>query len=196
MSEPAMIEMLRKALVEARRWIGDGDLSDGMHRDIWTPRYRAAVDMVDGALSASQPVAVLAQAEPDAHDARGTTATQGMSEPRGLDSVRLTDSDSVRDGLEAMLTAAIGEHGYGLGFVEPGLALLVIEAAKRAEDREDWFPHGKWATVQAMQERTERELQWLFAASCAHRWKVTHEGVTWHDCRCELCGVTKRETWD
>jgi hypothetical protein len=73
MSEPAMIEMLRKALVEARRWIGDGDLSDGMHRDIWTPRYRAAVDMVDGALSASQPVAVLAQAEPDAHDARGTT---------------------------------------------------------------------------------------------------------------------------
>jgi hypothetical protein len=85
-----------------------------------------------------------------------------MSEPRGLDSVRLTDSDSVRDGLEAMLTAAIGEHGYGLGFVEPGLALLVIEAAKRAEDREDWFPRGKWATVQAMQERVERELQWLF----------------------------------
>jgi len=85
--------------------------------------------------------------------------------PRGLDSVRLTDSDSVRDGLEDMLTAAIGEHGYDLGFVEPGLALLVIEVAKRAEDREDWFPRGKWATVQAMQERTERELRWLFRAA-------------------------------
>jgi hypothetical protein len=85
--------------------------------------------------------------------------------PRGLDSVRLTDSDRVRDGLEDMLTAAIGEHGYNLSFVEPGLALLVIEAAKRAEDREDWFPRGKWATVQAMQERTDRELQWLFRAA-------------------------------
>jgi hypothetical protein len=85
--------------------------------------------------------------------------------PRGLDSVRLTDSDRVRDGLEDMLTAAIGDHGYDLGFVEPGLALLVIEAAKRAEDREDWFPRGKWATVQAMQERTERELRWLFRAA-------------------------------
>lgn len=85
--------------------------------------------------------------------------------PRGLDSVRLTDSDRVRDGLEDMLTAAIGEHGYDLGFVEPGLALLVIEAAKRADDRDDWFPRGKWATVQAMQERTERELRWLFRAA-------------------------------
>jgi hypothetical protein len=85
--------------------------------------------------------------------------------PRGLDSVRLTDSDRVRDGLEDMLTAAIGEHGYSLGHVDVQLALLVIEAAKRAEDREDWFPRGKWATVQAMQERTERELRWLFRAA-------------------------------
>ena len=88
-----------------------------------------------------------------------------MVRPRGLDSVQLTDSDRVRDGLEDMLTAAIGEHGYGLGFVEPGLALLVLEAAKRAEDRDDWFPRGKWATVQAMQERVERELRWLFRAA-------------------------------
>ena len=127
-----------------------------------------------------------------------------MSEPalmkeremNGLDVVNLTESHTVRDGLSAMLTAAIGEHAYCLSHVDAATALLVIEAAKRAEDREDWFPRGKWATVHAMQERTERELQWLFAASCAHRWKVTHEGVTWHDCRCELCGVTKRETWD
>lgn len=31
---------------------------------------------------------------------------------------------------------------------------------------------------------------------CEHRWKVTHHGVLWHDCKCELCGETKRETWD
>mgnify|MGYP003406614353 CR=1 FL=1 len=85
--------------------------------------------------------------------------------PRGLDTVMLTDSPLVRDGLADMLTAAIGEHGYSLGHVDVQLALLVIEAAKRAEDREDWFPRGKWATVQAMQERTERELRWLFRAA-------------------------------
>ena len=85
--------------------------------------------------------------------------------PRGLDSVALTDSPRVRDGLADMLTAAIGEHGYNLGHVDVQLALLVIEAAKRAEDREDWFPRGKWATVQSMQERTERELRWLFRAA-------------------------------
>ena len=82
----------------------------------------------------------------------------------GLDVVNLTESYTVRDGLAAMLTAAIGEHAYCLSHVDAATALLVIEAAKRAEDREDWFPRGKWATVQEMQERTERELQWMFKA--------------------------------
>jgi hypothetical protein len=44
------IEMLEQALVEARRWIGDGDLADGLHRDHWTPRYALAVALVDAAL--------------------------------------------------------------------------------------------------------------------------------------------------
>ena len=85
--------------------------------------------------------------------------------PRGLDSVLLTDSDRVRDGLADMLTAAIGDHAYELRHVDVSLALLVIEAAKRAEDRDEWVPRGKWATVQAMQERVERELRWLFRAA-------------------------------
>ena len=82
-----------------------------------------------------------------------------------MDTVMLTDSSHVRDGLADMLTAAIGEHGYSLVHVDVQLALLVIEAAKRAEDREDWFPRGKWATVQAMQSCVERELRWLFRAA-------------------------------
>jgi hypothetical protein len=56
-------------------------------------------------------------------------------------------------------------HGYSLEHVDVQLSLLVIEAAKRAEDRDEWFPRGKWATVQAMQARTERELLWLFRAA-------------------------------
>jgi hypothetical protein len=79
-----------------------------------------------------------------------------------LDFVRLTSSDSVRDGLSDMLTAAIGEHAYSLACVEVPIALLVVEAAKRAEDRDEWFPRGKWATIQAMQEAIEQELGNLF----------------------------------
>jgi hypothetical protein len=36
----------------------------------------------------------------------------------------------------------------------------------------------------------------LGTAPCAHVWKVTHSGQTYHDCRCDKCGATKRETWD
>jgi hypothetical protein len=82
--------------------------------------------------------------------------------PRGLDCICLTDSYTVRCGLEDILTAAIGEHGYNLTYVAPELALLVIEVAKRAEDKPEWFPRGKWATVQAMQAQVERELSKLF----------------------------------
>ena len=89
------------------------------------------------------------------------TRTPGYA-TRGLDVVCLTASKSVRAGLEEMLIAAVGEHGYSLGSVDVQIALLVIEAAKRAEDRDEWFPRGKWATVQAMQDVTERELRKMF----------------------------------
>jgi len=45
------IGKLRAALVEARRWIGDGDLSDGLSKEYWTAEYAAAVSMVDAALA-------------------------------------------------------------------------------------------------------------------------------------------------
>lgn len=79
-----------------------------------------------------------------------------------LDDILITDSPRVRDGLVNMLTAAIGEHDYTMAYTDPAIALLVIEAAKRAEDRDDWFPRGKWATIQATQERVERELANMF----------------------------------
>ena len=76
--------------------------------------------------------------------------------------VDLTVKGRVRDGLRDMLTAAIGDHEYELGCVDCAVALLVIEAAKRAEDRPDWFPAGKWATIQAMQDRTDGVLRKMF----------------------------------
>jgi hypothetical protein len=80
-----------------------------------------------------------------------------------MDIVEVSRSDRVLDGLRDMMTAAVGPHELVHRHVEVPTALLLIEAAKRAEDRDDWFPHGKWATVQAMQERVERELRKLFA---------------------------------
>ena len=99
---------------------------------MWAAAWKAAV-------TAERALKTMSEQEQQA----GASPVECRVRPRGLDSVRLTDSDRVRDGLEDMLTAAIGEHGYDLGFVEPGLALLVIEAAKRAEDRDEWFPRGK-----------------------------------------------------
>lgn len=54
----AAVAELIGALREARRWIGDGDMSDGMHRSIWTPAYAAVVDQVDVALARAQGVTV------------------------------------------------------------------------------------------------------------------------------------------
>ena len=80
-----------------------------------------------------------------------------------MDSVLLSQSSRVLDGLQDMMTAAIGAHDYVYGHVDVQIALLVIEAAKRAEDREEWFPHGKWATIQSMQSATERQLATMFS---------------------------------
>lgn len=44
------IARLEGVLIEARRWIGDGECGDGLHRDYWTVEYKHAVDLVDAAL--------------------------------------------------------------------------------------------------------------------------------------------------
>ena len=67
------------------------------------------------------------------------------------------------DGLNLMLEEALGLHGYtGSGLVEVSTALLIIEIAKLSEDRDEWFPYGKWATIQAIESRVEEELKKLF----------------------------------
>lgn len=42
---------LLAALKEARRWIGDGECSDGLAREHWTPEYLMAVDGIDTAIA-------------------------------------------------------------------------------------------------------------------------------------------------
>lgn len=84
-----------------------------------------------------------------------------------MDAVQLSDSSRVLDGLRDMLAAALGdEHDYVHSHVEVPVALLIIEAAKRADDRPEWFIRGKWATIQAIQAATDKQLSTLYA-SCA-----------------------------
>lgn len=79
-----------------------------------------------------------------------------------MDFVELGGSIVV-DGLGLMLEAALGPHGYtDSRLVEVPIALLIIEIAKIAEDRDEWFPAGKWATIQMIQGRVERQLKGLF----------------------------------
>ena len=82
-----------------------------------------------------------------------------------MDSVLLSDSSRVLDGLRDMMEAAIGPHEYVHSYVDVPIALLVIEASKRAEDRDEWFPRGKWATIQSIQGATEKQLERLFRAA-------------------------------
>ena len=73
-------------------------------------------------------------------------------------SLLLTESSLVQRGLEDMLTHYIGDHGYFLSHVDLPIALYVVEIAKRAEDRHEWFPRGKWATIQSIQALCDIEL--------------------------------------
>ena len=45
---------------------------------------------------------------------------------------------------------------------EVPIALYIVEIAKIADDKEEWFPLGKWATIQAIQGRIEKEITTLF----------------------------------
>jgi hypothetical protein len=77
--------------------------------------------------------------------------------------IMLSEGDRVLDGLSNMMAKALDDPGFELlRYVDLPTALFVVEVAKRAEDREDWFPRGKWATIQALQDRIEREMEGLF----------------------------------
>lgn len=80
-----------------------------------------------------------------------------------MDSILLSANRKVIEGLNAMSQDMLGiVNGYiDSAYVELPEALFIIELARRAEDKEEWFPYGKWATIQAIQERTHRELDKL-----------------------------------
>ena len=77
-----------------------------------------------------------------------------------MDSIQLT-AGKTQEGLDSMLEAVLGPHGYIQPWVEIPVALLIVAIAKRAEDKPAWFPCGKWATIQAIEQSVALELDKL-----------------------------------
>lgn len=75
-----------------------------------------------------------------------------------MDLINISNSHTVRDGLSDMIEAAIGPHEIVQVFVPIEWALWIIEIAKVAPDKEEWFPVGKWATIQVIQSRIKYEI--------------------------------------
>jgi len=73
-----------------------------------------------------------------------------------MEFVKLSDSSEVLDGFRAMLRRYILEETeYVQPLVSVEVALLLVAIAKRAHDEDIWFPHGKWATIQAIEDRID-----------------------------------------
>ncbi len=44
-------------------------------------------------------------------------------------------------------------------FIEASLVLELLKFAEHAEDRPEWFPRGKWATIQALEQRLDEKIE-------------------------------------
>lgn len=85
-----------------------------------------------------------------------------------MDSIHLTANRRTLEGLRLMMFDTIGDNEYVHASVELPIALYIVEVAKRNVDTEHYFPFGKWATIQAIQERIDKQLDHL------HRKDVPH----------------------
>ena len=81
-----------------------------------------------------------------------------------MDSIYISDSSRVIDGLTDMMEVADGMGSMIYSHCDVATVLLIVEVAKLAADRVDWFPHGKWATIQMLQGKVFSELSKLQAA--------------------------------
>ncbi len=86
-----------------------------------------------------------------------------------MNMIELYEHQSTGDGLALMMVAALGPvHGDVVRkWVTVQDALLIEAIGRTAEDRPEWFPHGKWAVVQNIQARIYKELRNI-------TWEATH----------------------
>lgn len=82
-----------------------------------------------------------------------------------MDSVQLSASSRAIDGLRLMMEAAGDLDAFVQTYVDVSVALLIVEVAKLAPDNDEWFPYGKWATIQSIQGRIAQQLKTLQSAA-------------------------------
>lgn len=76
-----------------------------------------------------------------------------------MESILLFDHGPAGDGLTLMLTHYLGDHDLVYKFVDLSIALMVVEIARKAEDKEEFFPYGKWAQIQTIEGRCSAEIE-------------------------------------
>lgn len=81
-----------------------------------------------------------------------------------MDYIILSNSEAGDAGILTMLEHFLGPHDYSR-LVDVGVALMVIEIAKRADDRPEWFIRGKWTMIQAIQGRIAIQIDAMMAAA-------------------------------
>lgn len=82
-----------------------------------------------------------------------------------MEGVYLSDSERVRDGLDDMMSAMGDLSGLVYPYVQVEIALLIVEIAKRAPDKAEWFVHGKWATIQSLEGKIREVIDAAIAAA-------------------------------
>lgn len=78
-----------------------------------------------------------------------------------MDYIKIGSNSIVRDGLELAIEKLIGPHEYVKSFVPMEIALLIVRLAKISEDKPEYFPKGKWATIQAIENNIDNEFDKL-----------------------------------
>ena len=85
-----------------------------------------------------------------------------------MDSIHLTANRRTLEGLRLMMFDTIGDNEYVHASVELPIALYIVEVAKRNVDTEHYFPFGKWATIQSIQGRIDKQLEHLHRKDKPH----------------------------
>jgi hypothetical protein len=85
--------------------------------------------------------------------------------------VLLSDSEKVVDGLRKMLVDMDEDYIEYIPskLIEIEKALFIIVIAKKGLDKEEYFPRGRWATIQAIEERIAAELDRLIFSARSTR---------------------------
>lgn len=79
-----------------------------------------------------------------------------------MDSVLLSERATTLNGLQLMMQDADNAGEQIQAYVSVEMALLIVEIAKMAIDKEEYFPHGKWGTIQNIEGNIREQLATCF----------------------------------